>query len=87
MNVRVRYWAAVRAAALCKEESLDESATLTIENLIHLLIANHGSADFARILNGCSVLVDGRAVARSARDATFLEDGQTVEFLPPFAGG
>lgn len=87
MRVDVRYWAAIRAAAGVKEESVELEDASTVSGLVALLIANHGSRDFARILDGCSVLIDGRSVGRAARPATVIAAGQTVEFLPPFAGG
>jgi len=39
------------------------------------------------VLEICSVLVGDRPVATEDPDTVTVEPGQTVEFLPPFAGG
>jgi len=39
------------------------------------------------VLEVCSVLVGDRPVASRDPDSVVVEPGETVEFLPPFAGG
>ena len=41
----------------------------------------------ARVLGSCSVLVGERPVGTRSHADVRLEPGETVEFLPPFAGG
>lgn len=83
--MRVRYWAAIRAAA---GQSTDEvSPGSLVQVLDHVAAAHAGSARFAQVLSTCSVLVDEQPVG--ARDRTEVEvpPGATVDLLPPFAGG
>ncbi len=79
-NVTVRYFAGARAAAGIASQTCDAN---TVNELLLRLAAEHGVA-LARILDVASLLVDG-TIARDK--ATNLTDGQTVEVLPPFAGG
>jgi molybdopterin converting factor small subunit len=78
-GVLVRYWAAARAAAGTAEERF---AAATVGEALGQAGARHG-AELARVLERCSVLVDG---VRSGPDAP-LAPGAVVEVLPPFAGG
>ncbi len=79
-NVTVSYFAGARAAAGIASQTCDAN---TVNELLLLLAAEHGVA-LARILDVASLLVDG-TIARD--NAANLTDGQTVEVLPPFAGG
>ena len=81
----IRYWAAAKAAAGLAEEQY-EAGTLA-EALDAARARHRTSADFDRVLQRCSFLVDGAAVGRRAHDSVELTDGGTVEVLPPFAGG
>jgi molybdopterin converting factor small subunit len=82
LALTVRYFAAARAAAGAESESLTVPPGTTVATLVNTL-ANRGP-DLARVLRRCSFLCDGVAVRD---DATELADGQTVDVLPPFAGG
>ena len=82
MRVTVRYFAAARAAAGTEDELIDLRAGTTIAELIDLLKAR--DAGLARVLARCSYLCDGIAVRDTA---AALGDAQTVDVLPPFAGG
>jgi molybdopterin converting factor small subunit len=87
-QVRLRYWAAVRAAAGVEEDVLLVDGTVTLEDLRDRAKALHVDSDrFAAVLETCSVLVGDRPVASSPAAGVWVEPGQTVEFLPPFAGG
>jgi molybdopterin converting factor small subunit len=87
-HVRLRYWASARAAAGADEDILDVEAPVTLRALRERARALHASsARFAAVLDTCSVLVGDRPVGSADPDAVVVEPGQTVEFLPPFAGG
>lgn len=86
-HIEIRYWAAIRAAAHCKQETLEIPDPVSASALADRLIAQHAAPDFTRVLKVCSMLVDGQPVSPSARRSTMIHPGQTVEFLPPFAGG
>jgi molybdopterin converting factor small subunit len=77
-DVTVRYWAGARAAAGVDEEQVHASS-------VHEVVAglSQRSAKLAGVLALSSLLVDGHVVRTDAE----LSDGQTIEVLPPFAGG
>ncbi len=82
IQVTVRYFAAACAAAGVEAETVVVRPGTTVADLVERL-AVRGSR-LATVLNRCSYLRDGIAV----RDATAaLRPGETVDVLPPFAGG
>jgi molybdopterin synthase sulfur carrier subunit len=87
-QVRLRYWAAARSAAGVGEEVLEVSGPCTLAVLKARAVELHGSSPrFAAVLDICSVLVGDRPVASKDPGSVEIAPGQTVEFLPPFAGG
>jgi molybdopterin synthase sulfur carrier subunit len=83
LTVRVRYFAGARAAAGVQEEELTLPAAPSVDDVLDLLRARRGHG-FAKILTGCSFLLDGVAV----RDrAITVPDKADLDVLPPFAGG
>ncbi len=85
-SVVVRYWAGARAAAGLAEESFPVPGTLA--SLLDEVVARH--ADRSRlkdVVAVCSVLVGDRPVSSADPADVVLHDGDTVELLPPFAGG
>ncbi|BBX31855.1 MULTISPECIES: MoaD/ThiS family protein [Mycolicibacterium] len=82
VQVTVRYFAAAAAAAGVETETLDLSSGTTVAELVEQL--GRGNAALARVLLRCSFLCDGIAV----RDVSkVIATPQTVDVLPPFAGG
>ncbi|OBH90303.1 MoaD/ThiS family protein [Mycobacterium sp. E2989] len=80
--VTVRYFAAARAAAGAEAETMVVRPGTTVGGLVERL-AVRGSR-LALVLSRCSYLCDGVAV----RDETApLRSGNTIDVLPPFAGG
>lgn len=78
----VRYFAAAKAAAGVDEEKVTVPAGTTVSDLIAGLSRRDPQLD--RVLQRCSFLCDSIAI----RDTqTVIESGQTVDVLPPFAGG
>jgi len=85
--VVVRYWAAARAAAGVESERLGLDAPAPVSELVARLVARRGGdeqAQLARVLDVCSVLVGDRPTRE--REA-LVRPGESLEFLPPFAGG
>jgi molybdopterin converting factor subunit 1 len=79
MNVEARYFAAFREQAGCASEQVTTEAA-TAGDLYTEVAARHGFADgMAR----CKVAIND---ALSEWDAP-LQDGDTVLFFPPVAGG
>jgi molybdopterin synthase sulfur carrier subunit len=80
--ITVRYFAAARAAAGAESETVILRPGSTVAELVERL-AIPGSR-LATVLTRCSYLCDGIAV----RDETTpLHGGNTIDVLPPFAGG
>ncbi|MGV0851998.1 MoaD/ThiS family protein [Mycolicibacterium phlei] len=82
LTVTVRYFAAARAAAGNEEETIQLQRRLTVADLVAQL--SERSDELAKVLQRCSFLVDEVAVRNLD---TALRDNQTVDVLPPFAGG
>ena len=82
ISVTVRYFAAARAAAGAESESVVLHPGTTVAELVQRLAVP--SSRLATVLTRCSFLCDGIAV----RDETkALRSGNTIDVLPPFAGG
>jgi sulfur-carrier protein len=82
VQVTVRFFAAARAAAGHEVETIRLRPGTTVAGLAEQL--SERGADLAKVLKRCSFLCDGVAV----RDAEVaLDNVQTVDVLPPFAGG
>ena len=82
VRVTVRYFAAARAAAGLEDETIAVPAGTTMADLVDGLKAR--GTQLASVLARCSYLCDGVAV-RDMNSA--FDDAQTVDVLPPFAGG
>jgi len=82
-QVRLHYWAGARAAAGVEADTV---AASTIAEALAAAAAARADQRFAKILSGCTLLVDGRALHPADLDRP-LGDAVVVEILPPFAGG
>ncbi|OBG85322.1 molybdopterin synthase sulfur carrier subunit [Mycobacterium sp. NS-7484] len=80
--VTIRYFAAAAAAAGVDTETLDLASDATIATLVEHL--SERDAELARVLKRCSYLSDGVAVRDMGKPVSTL---QTLDVLPPFAGG
>ena len=76
----VRYFAAAAEAAGVSSEMVDAPTLGTLRSAV---TERHGDA-FARVLERCSVLVDGM---NTGDPDTPLATASLVDVLPPFAGG
>jgi molybdopterin converting factor small subunit len=86
-TVTVRYWASARAAAGVASDDLDVEGPVTLAELRERAIALHPGTRLEAVLGVCSVLVGDQPVATQDPAAVEVRPGETVEFLPPFAGG
>lgn len=82
----VRYWAGARAAAGVSEESFPAPVMLS-ELLDEVVARHHDRPRLKDVISVCSVLVGERPVRTSDPATVELRPGDTVELLPPFAGG
>ncbi len=84
----LRYWASARAAAGVEQDVLEVAGAVSLADLAARARALHASSPrFGDVLGTCSALVGDRPVGAADPAAVRVEPGQTVEFLPPFAGG
>lgn len=84
-DVRVRYWASIRAAAGVAGEQVSAGP---LTSVLAQLRARHGdSYRFGQLLSICSVLVDEQPAGMREHDDVQVPPGSTVDLLPPFAGG
>jgi molybdopterin converting factor small subunit len=86
-TVTVRYWASARAAAGVAADALPVDGTVTLAELRDRAVALHPDTRLEAVLAVCSVLVGDRPVATQDPATVMVGPGETVEFLPPFAGG
>lgn len=82
IQVTVRYFAAARAAAGAGSEKVTLRSGATVAELIDGLSVR--DVRLATVLSRCSYLRDGSVVRD---DAVALSAGDTIDVLPPFAGG
>jgi molybdopterin synthase sulfur carrier subunit len=78
--ILIRYWAGARAAAGVDSEQLEAA---TVASALALTVSD-GRGELGRVIERSSLLLDGVVVHDRS---TALTDGQTLEVLPPFAGG
>ena len=87
-HVTVRYWAAARAAAGVDAEPVPVEEGATLADVLAEVRSRHGARSrLAEVLAVCSVMVGDRPVGSRAPEDVRLAAGDTVELLPPFAGG
>lgn len=87
-TVTVRYWAAARAVAGVDAETVGIGEGMSLADLLTAVRDRHRDRPrFADVVAVCSVLVGDRPVGRADPEQVMLSPGDTVELLPPFAGG
>ena len=86
--VTLRYWASARAAAGTDIDVVEVDGPWTLDRLTAWAREQHrDSSRFAEVLACCAVMVGDRPVTSDDPAAVSVPVGETVEFLPPFAGG
>ncbi|HEY4268002.1 MAG TPA: MoaD/ThiS family protein [Galbitalea sp.] len=79
--IRVRLFAAARAAAGIGEVTVEVADDATLGDVLAAIVAAHSG--LADVIARCSFLGDGVAVTDRARPFA----GSQLDVLPPFAGG
>jgi molybdopterin converting factor small subunit len=86
--VVVRYWAAARAAAGVDSEALEVGEGTTLRDVLDRVRKAHPDRPkLPDVIGVCSVLVGDRPVGSTDPSDVPIRAGDTVELLPPFAGG
>ena len=87
-SVTVRYWAAARAAAGVEADIVRVSDGMTLADVLtHVRALHTDRPRLAAVVAVCSVLVGDRPVGSADPAEVSIRPGDTVELLPPFAGG
>jgi molybdopterin converting factor small subunit len=87
-GIVVRYWAAARAAAGVDSDVLPATEVRTLADALAAVRVLHADRPrLAEVVAVCSVLVGDRPVGAAQPADVALAAGDTVELLPPFAGG
>ncbi len=85
--ILVRYWAAARHAAGTAEDRIEVAEPVSLADLVADVVGRHPGTRLGEVIGVCSVLVGDRPVAAQDPGEVEVAPGDTVEFLPPFAGG
>ena len=84
----VRYWAAARAAAGVETDTVEVGDGTTLASVLRTVLALRADRPkLPDVIGVCSVLVGDRPVGAADPDDVPVRPGDTVELLPPFAGG
>lgn len=86
-TISIRYWASARAAAGTDAETLAVDAPIALSEVLRRLGAAHPGERLLTVLDACSILLGDRPVSTEDPDDVLVGPGDTLEFLPPFAGG
>lgn len=86
--VTVRYWAAARAAAGVEVDRVQVADHATLADVLTEVRRLHQARPrLAEILAVCSVLVGDQPVGTADPRSVLVRSGDSIEVLPPFAGG
>lgn len=89
--VTVRYWASARAAAGTAADRVPVPGEVTLADVtasvLDLRSGTPAAERLEKVLGACSVLVGEDPVGTRDPAAVVVRPGDSVEFLPPFAGG
>lgn len=86
-SIQVHYWASARAAAGVSGDEIPVDGPVTLDEVVRRAVALHPETRLSEVLKVCSTLVGDRPVSSDDPDRVEVLPGETVEFLPPFAGG
>ena len=86
-TVTVRYWAGARAAAGTAQDEFAVDGTVSLADLVSLVLERHPDDRMARTVAVCSVLLGDQPVRSQDPSSVLVAPGSVVELLPPFAGG
>ncbi|MGH3444304.1 MAG: MoaD/ThiS family protein [Nocardioidaceae bacterium] len=87
-TVTVRYWAAARSAAGVDSEQVEVGEGTSLATVLAAARRMHADRPrLAEVLEVCSALVGDRPVGATDPAEVAVRPGDTVEILPPFAGG
>ena len=85
--IDVKFFASLRDALGCAQDSYESSAATTLQELLELLQQRHGAAAEALTAEGVRIALNQSLLPVADHLATQLSAGDEVAFLPPVTGG
>ncbi len=85
-SATVRYWAGARAAAGVESDRVPVPAGTTLADVLDAVRRLHPDR-LPDVVAVCSVLIGDKPVGSTDPAEVTVSAGDTVELLPPFAGG
>ena len=85
--ITVRYWAGAKHAAGTDRDDVVTVTSLTLEEVRRRAVDLHPGTQLGEVLAACSALIGEQPVGKADPASVLVRPGETVEFLPPFAGG
>ena len=85
--ITVRYWAGAKHAAGTDRDDVVTVTPLTLEEVRRRAVDLHPGTRLGEVLAACSALIGEQPVGKADPATVVVRPGETVEFLPPFAGG
>jgi molybdopterin synthase sulfur carrier subunit len=86
-EITVRYWAAAKTAAGTAADTLAVAAPISLDEVVRRALDLHPGSNLDSVLKVCSTLIGDRPVGSEDPGSVLVQPGDSVEFLPPFAGG
>lgn len=87
-SVTVRYWAGARAAAGVESDAVPVQGPTTLAQVLEDVRTLHvDQPRLSDVISICSFLVGDRPAGKAEHASVVVRPGDTVELLPPFAGG
>jgi molybdopterin converting factor small subunit len=86
-TIHVHYWASARAAAGVSGDDVPVDGPITLDEVVRRVVELHPGTRLPDVLKVCSTLVGDRPVGTDDPGRVVVAPGESVEFLPPFAGG
>lgn len=85
--ITVRYWAGAKHAAGTDRDDVVTVTSLTLAEVRRRAVDLHPGTRLGEVLAACSALIGEQPVGKADPASVMVRPGETVEFLPPFAGG
>ena len=94
MKITVKFFTSLREITGKKQDEIESSSTITLEELLNLLSKKYGQqfTDYlynekGNVRTYIQILINGRAIKALQGFETRLKEGDTVAIFPPVGGG
>ena len=94
MKITVKFFTSLREITGKKQDEIESSSTITLEELLNLLSKKYGQqfTDYlynekGNVRTYIQILINGRGIKALQGFETRLKEGDTVAIFPPVGGG